>query len=458
MANIEELKKERTLLFSDLFAGKTPKRVPVSNPMAIEACATYCGASVAETYWDHARIEEVLDKVGANFICDVGAGVGRRYPFYYQLLDAKPFIMSSSGHMQHPNVHGMETEDYDYLIKSPLDCIIERILPRLYRALDTTPELKMLALAKAQKAQYDDFGATGAIGAKLAAKYGYASVPGGATTAPFDFLADFFRSFTSINGDLRRYPEKVILACEALTPLLVKKGQIVGPPPKFGSTVIPLHMGPFLQTKDFEKFYWPSLKKQVEMLTEMGINVQLFVEDDYTRFLDYLQELPANTILRFEYGDPKLFTEKLGKKFIISGFYPISILHEGTQEQALDAVKKLLDTVMPRSRFWFNPDKGPMDTHGNFNENMKVVLEYVYEHGNYDNSDSDGTLFEKPNHCMEVIAQIDKDLSANSKYFNNWEDYISKHPEIAMRKEPAVKRKMMMAENQAYNFIINLCS
>jgi hypothetical protein len=458
MGTAEELKKERTQLFSDLFAGKIPQRVPVSNSMAIEASANYCGVSIAETNWDHVKIEQVLDRVGSDFISDVGVGFGRRYPFYYQVLGSRPFVMSSTGHMQHPEVYGMEPEDYDELIRSPLDCIVDRILPKLYSELDTAPELRMLAFAKAEKAQYDDLQATGVILGKLSAKYGYASVPGGATTAPFDFLADFFRSFTHINGDLRRYPEKVIQACESLTPLLVKKGQIVGPPPKFAQTIIPLHMGPFLRTKDFEKFYWPSLKNQVEMLTEMGINVHLFVESDYTRFLDYLQELPENTILRFEYGDPKLFSEKLGKKFIISGFYPISLLHESTKERCLDEAKKLLDTVMPNCRYWFNQDKSPMDTHGNFNENTKAVLEYVYEHGKYDHPDGDGALFEKPNRCAEIIAKIDKDLSANSKYFNNWDDYVAKHPQIAERKEPAVKRKMMMAENQAYSFIINLCS
>jgi hypothetical protein len=264
------------------------------------------------------------------------------------------------------------------------------------------------------------------------------------------------RSFTSINGDLRRCPEKVLLACESLTPLLVKRGQIAGPQPKFGSSFIPLHMGSFLQTRDFEKFYWPSLKKQVEMLTEMGMNVQLFLEDDYTRFLDHLQDLPPNTILRFEYGDPKLVAEKLGKKFVISGFYPISIVHGGTKEQALDAVKKLLDTVMPRSRYWFGPDKGPMDIHGNFSENMKAVFDYVREHAHYDNPDGDGTLFEKPNRCAEIIGEIDKDFSANSRYFNNWEDYVAKHPELAARKEPAVKRKMMASENRMFEFIMRL--
>ena len=457
--NAEELKKERTLLYSDMYSGKTPKRMAVSNSMQLEACATYAGVSIAEANWDPVKIEEVLDKVGGDFKGDTGAGVGRRYPFFYQILDAKPFVMSSTGHMQHPNVHGMEPEDYDALIKSPYDCIMERILPRLYRALDTTPEKKMLTLAKAFKANADDAATIGGISGKLSAKYGFASVPGGATTAPFDFLADFFRSFTGINGDLRRYPEKVIQACDALLPLLIKKGQLPGNP-KFGAVSIPLHMGPFLQTKDFDKFYWPSLKKQVETLTEMGITVSLFVEDDYTRFIDHLQDLPENTILRFEYGDPKLFTEKLGKKFVISGFFPLSVIHEGTKQQCLDEVKKFLDIVMPRARkAYFTPDKGAMDTHGNFVENMKAVQEYVLEHAHYDNPEGDGTLFEKlPNRSAEIIAKIDKDLSANSKYFTNWEDYLSEHPALAQRKEAAVRRKMTMNENQMYNFIINLCS
>ena len=459
MSDVEELKKERIQIYSDLYSGKTPKRLLVGNPMQLEASAAYAGIPIAEANWDPAKKEEAVSKVAADFKGDTGPAINRRYALYFQLLGARTFIMASTGYLQHPDVHGMEPEDYDALIKSPYDCIMERILPRLYRELDTTPEKKMLALAKALKANADEAAAVGAINGRLAAKYGYPGLPGSQTTAPFDFLADFFRSFKGINGDLRRYPEKVIEACDALLPLQVKKGQIAARP-KFGATSIPLHMGPFLNTKDFEKFYWPSLKKLIETLTEMGITVSVFCEHDFTRFLDHLQDLPANTILRFEYGDPKLFTEKLGKKFVLSGLFPLSSIHEKTKEQCLDDVKRFLDIVMPRSHlFYFSPNKEAMDIHGNFVENMKAVQEYILEHAHYDNPEGDGTLFEKlPNRSTEIVAKIDKDLSANSKYFTNWEDYLGSHPELAARKEPVVQQRVMAQENQMFNFIINICS
>ncbi len=58
----------------------------------------------------------------------------------------------------------------------------------------------------------------------------------------------------------------------------------------------------------------------------MGIHCQLFCEDNWDRYLDYLYELSTDTRLMFEYGDPKLIKEKLGKKHIITGLDPVTIL------------------------------------------------------------------------------------------------------------------------------------
>ena len=45
----------------------------------------------------------------------------------------------------------------------------------------------------------------------------------------------------------------------------------------------------------------------------------IFLEGDWTCFIDYLQELPQGT--RFtEYGDPRKFKDKLGKKMVLAVF------------------------------------------------------------------------------------------------------------------------------------------
>jgi hypothetical protein len=241
-----------------------------------------------------------------------------------------------------------------------------------------------MALAKAMRAQSDDLAYLGTIRAKMIAKYGFATMGAVLTEAPFDFMSDFLRSFKGISGDVRRYPDKVAAACEAVLPLMIKKGTLPNPS-LLGYTFIPLHMAPYLRDKDFAALYWPTFKKLVETLAGMGQNVQLFVEHDWTRYLDYLYELPANTIMRFEYGDAKLVKEKLGKKHIISGFYPVTMLQTATKQQCVDKAKELFDILAPGGRYWWQADKSIINMEANspVAENLRAVLEYVHESGTY---------------------------------------------------------------------------
>ncbi|KPU43732.1 uroporphyrinogen decarboxylase (URO-D) [Oxobacter pfennigii] len=457
MSDAVSLSNERTQMYKDLYRGNVPTRIPVSSAFTLDAMILYAGMDIAEIYWDMTKAEAVFDKVCQDFFSDSMPGGTRRYPSFYQLLGSKPFIMGSTGTMQHPNVMGMGPEEYDEFIASPYDCIIEKILPRLYTELDSDPFSRALALAKAARAHGEEMATTGMIAGKMRAKYGFAAIPGNATTAPYDFMADFFRSFTGISKDIRRIPDKVVEACDAITPILIKKGKI---PVKseYGVTVIPLHMAPYMRTQDFEKFWWPSFKKQVDTLSEMGINVSLFVEHDFMRYLDHLYELPENTIMRFEYGDPKLVKEKLGKKHIISGFYPLMLLHTGTKEQCIDKAKELLDILAPGGHFMFDFDKNAFDLSGNIVENLKAVQEYVYLNGRYSEAERAGNTEPKPrvNRTDEIIAEIDANM--NSKYFSTWSQYKEKHTELFERLHSVAAPKIEKFEDVMFNFIINLCS
>lgn len=390
MTDVTALQNERTQIFRDLFSGKTPKRVPVSASMGVEFCIDYAGLNLAETLWDTAKFEQVFDKTCSDFFSDSFPATALRIPSWYQILGSKPIVMSSSGFMQHPEVEGLYPEDYDEFIASPYDCIIEKVLPRLYTELDTeNPHQKALILAKAMRAHLDEMSNVGMLKAKMVAKYGLSTIPAGQsagmTEAPYDFLADFLRGFKGISKDIKRLPDKVVAACDAITPLMLKKGIPAVPDLVDGQTFIPLHMAPYMREKDFEKFYWPSFKQLIEGLHAAGQGVQLFVEHDWTRFLDYLNELPENTVMRIEFGDPKLFKEKLGKKHILAGFYPVTLLQTGTKQQCIDKAKELLDVLAPGGRYWFTTDKSLLatDKEGKIADNLKAVLQYVYENGAY---------------------------------------------------------------------------
>ncbi|SNS06739.1 Uroporphyrinogen decarboxylase (URO-D) [Anaerovirgula multivorans] len=384
--DVKALQEERTQLFKDVFDGKIPKRVPVSPSLTIEFAIQYAGKDLAEVQWDYQLLEEVYEKVCQDFVSDTNpAAMNLRNPIFYKLLGARNFVMSSGGFMQHPEIHGLEAEEYDDFIASPYDCIMEKILPRIYTELNESPGKRSIAFGKAFKAYYDElFAALGVIG-KLTDKYGYSPLGGIEllTEAPFDFVADQLRGFKGITGDLRRCPDKVEAACEAALPLMLKQGTPNHPPSKYGAAFIPLHMAPYIRPKDFEKFYWPTFKKLVDGLADKGQPSMLFVEHDWMRYIDYLYELPENTRMWFEYGDPKLVKEKLGKKHIITGFYPIGLLKTGTKQQCIDKAKELIDILAPGGKYYFGFDKGVITADSVNVDNLKAVLEYVAENANY---------------------------------------------------------------------------
>lgn len=375
--------QEKTQLFKDLYDGKIPKRVPIGARLSLEFAIQYAGLDLMETQWN-SQIEEALDKICQDFTFDLFPVNALRYPSFYQILGSRNFIMGSGGFLQHPDVEGLEQDEYDEFIASPFDCIVEKVLPRLYTALDTDPNNKAMTLAKAFKAHADEFGNFRAVSAKLSQKYGFAELPGmpGMTEAPFDFLADLLRGFRGASTDIRRIPDKVEAAVEALIPILIKTGL----PPvrtKYSATFIPLHMAPYMRPKDFERFYWPSFKKVVDALAEAGQSAFIFAEHDWMRYLDYLYELPENTRIMFEFGDPKLAKEKLGKKHILTGFYPVTLLKTGTKQECVDKAKEIIDVMAPGGKYYFAFDKTPITLDSVNVENLQAVLDYVATQTNY---------------------------------------------------------------------------
>lgn len=384
MADIKKLQEERTQLFKDLFDGKIPKRVPISVNFPLEFSIQYAGKDLAKAQWDTSMLGEIFEKICKNFISDVLPVQALRFPVYYKMLGARNFIMSSSGFLQHPEVSGLEAGEYDKFIKSPYNCIMEKVLPRIYTELNTDPVQRSLVMAKAFKAFYDELNNVTVIYEKLIEKYGYSSFgnTNGFIEAPFDFMSDQLRGFKGMTGDIRRRPDKVAAACEAVTPILVKGG-IPASPSKYAGTFIPLHMAPYIRTKDFEKLYWPSFKREVEELAAAGQPSLLFVENDWTRYVDYLYELPENTRMWFEYGDPKFMKEKLGKKHILTGFYPISMLKTGTKQECIDKAKELVDILAPGGKYMFGFDKAIITADSIKIENLQAVLEYVAKNADY---------------------------------------------------------------------------
>lgn len=386
MTTPKELQQERYELFDDLFTGKIPKRVPlghyVFNPFAIQ----FAGYDLFKTQWDDQLLAEACDIFCQHVFTDtvpVGSVV---MPYPYQVLQARSYKISEIGFMQHPEIAGMEPDLYEKFIKDPYNVILENILPTLFPALDTDPVTKSLNMAKGLMAWQQQAAAVRKVQTDAIEKYGYLKAPAGADAGgikcPLDFIADFIRGFTGVLNDCKRYKSQLEEACEAVLPLLIKRATPVKPH-YLGTTSITTHMPGFMNTKDFERFYYPTFKKMIDTFAESGMGVRVFCEGNWARYLDHLHELPANVRLRFEYADPKTVKEKLGDKQIISGFYPFSLLQIASKEKVIDEAKKLVDILAPGGHYYFEFDKSAITCQGNTKENMIALSDYLRDNTNY---------------------------------------------------------------------------
>ena len=398
MSDIQKLKEERYQNLISIYTGKMPSRVPLHTSLSFEACVEYArmkgvipaDKSLREISWETETWFEIFEPVNEDFFSDSATGAGAfRFPLLYQILDARCINMSSTGVMQHPEVHSLEPEEYDEFIKDPFYYMSEVLMPRLYPALDTTPGRRAMKLAQAVKANADQTAVLGGVMGKINEKFGFAGIPGGRSTAPFDFLADFLRSFTGISKDIRRYPDKVIAACDALVPLMLRESfgrRTAQQLPEYFRSNIPLHMGSFLNEKHFEKFWWPSFKDLMDKLVEggPGHGVDIFVEDDWMRHMDFLKDLNGCIRMQFEYGDEKFVKEKLsGTSHVITGFFPVNTLIYGKKQDVIDKAKYQMDILAPGGGYIMGFDKGLMHMNEQIAENLRTLGDFVREYGVY---------------------------------------------------------------------------
>ncbi|MCR4400982.1 MAG: uroporphyrinogen decarboxylase [Syntrophomonadaceae bacterium] len=369
--------------FTKAVSLEVPDRIPVEVIFDATFCIQYAGYPLTEGTWDISKAGAAVEKCFADFEFDYCRNFTFRSPHFYKALGARTFVQSKEGYMQHPEVHGLEPEEYREFIERPFACLVEKILPRLYTELDQPKPYNMVAMAKAIHVANSVVGRYRDMQISVADRYGVPMVTSGAIEAPMDFIADFIRGFSGISIDIRRCPDEVEAACEVAMQLMIKKGMMVKP----GITsqiFIPLHMPAFLREQHFARFYWPTFKKMVTTLADAGHYFYIFFEGDWARYYDYLQELPAKRIVaKMEYGVPKLAKEKLGKTMSITGFFPLSLLASGTQQDCVNKAAELVDALAAGGGYLFSTDKNCIALSDIRMENYNAVIEYLHKHGQY---------------------------------------------------------------------------
>jgi uroporphyrinogen-III decarboxylase len=212
---------------------------------------------------------------------------------------------------------------------------------------------------------------------------GVPAVWGGRSRAPFDFLGDTLRGTKGIMMDMFRRPEKLLEAMERVTPIIIDRSVAAADASGSPVVIITLHKGPggFMSNRQFETFYWPTLKKVMMGLIEEGLVPMPFAEGDYNPRLEIIRDMPRGTVIwHFETMDMARAKDVLGDNACIAGNVPTSILSTGTPDQVKEHCRRLIETCAPGGGYILTGassiDKGNPD-------NLRAMMDAAKEYGLY---------------------------------------------------------------------------
>ena len=380
---MSELQKQRNQLYIDLWEGKRPERVPVEVSASHDYALDYFGYSALTDMYDTDLTYELAEKMAQMYQGDTLPMAPTSQAAAYRYIKQAFMVPQSNGFFQHPNITAIELDEMPEFSKDPFKYIVETIQPRVFGILEDDPVYGQLKINIARDVIAKEY-----LGKpSLTDVYERQNV---CTTrilqwAPYDFIADYIRSFSTILTDMRRKPQWVLDACEAVADFEIKQMEMQrGPDPgKITIVSMPLHMAPYMRTKDVEKFYFPTYYKVVKAFQDLGFSVSTYAEEDWTPHLEIISELPGRCRLQFEKPTPQDVVDKVSNKHIFATLYPSSIFRTGTVQECVDKAKEYLDVLMPNGNYIFSPNKGMLRKNDVKVENVQAVIECVREYGKY---------------------------------------------------------------------------
>jgi uroporphyrinogen-III decarboxylase len=183
--------------------------------------------------------------------------------------------------------------------------------------------------------------------------------------------------------DLFRHPEKILDAVEALVPIMIRSAVMQAEKKICPIVYMPLHKGTkgFMSDKQFQKFYWPTLKKVMLGLIDQGLVPLAFAEGDYTERLEYIQDLPSGSVIwLFENMDMPTAKQMLKGTACIAGNVPVSLLCTGTPAEVKNSCRDLIENVGADGGYIL---AGAASMNEGNPDNLRAMMDAAKEFGRY---------------------------------------------------------------------------
>lgn len=383
--SVDELRLEREKRIKDAIELREPDRVPVTLNTGVFA-ARAAGLPSSAVFYDHNAYRQASRKLLLELEPDMGGvGIAANAGTVLSLLDTKNYrwpggTLPSDADYQFVEGEYMKPDEYDIFINDPSDFILRYYFPRIYGILEpltkmppigalresgfpgflsflASPEFQQIAtrVKQAVEEQRRIAEETTQFTQHMErlgfpSQFSRGGMMSGVGGAPMDAIADLLRGMRGVMLDMYRCPDKLIAASEKVLNTRIANAVPADPewkglPQRGGG---PLHRGSdeFLSIKQFEKFYWPGLKRSTWASIELGYIVSHFYEGVWDKRLEYLLEFPkGKLIFHCERTDIFRAKEILGNHCCIQGGVPPALLTAGSPQDVDEYCKKLIKVI-----------------------------------------------------------------------------------------------------------------
>ena len=411
----EKAYKVRAQRMVDVFNLKEPDRVPVTLPVG-NLPLLMAGLNSHDAMYNIEKVVQATQKFNDKYSEELEyyAGAAATPARALEILDYKIYawpghgIPEDSPGWQYIEGEYMTPDEYDDLIRDPSDFWIRTYLPRVFGALEPlrvfqpftnitenvhtnqlTGPLSMPPVQAMLQKMIDAGNETRkvqqAAGASMGAgvAHGFPVVPSIFCKAPFDIIGDTLRGTQGIMYDMFRRPAKLLKALDVVADVMISN--VLKAPGADRAVMVgyPLHKGAdgWMSKKQFDTFYWPSLKKCMDAFIQEGLIQRHFAEGGFDTRLETVNVFPRGTVTwHFDRTDMFRAKEILGDNCCIQGNVPSSLVISGSAEDTKEYCRKLIEVCGKGGGFILTA--GCVGTDPKL-ENLRAMMAAVREYGVY---------------------------------------------------------------------------
>ena len=381
--NNEELYKYRIdLIRKSIAFEKTDRIAHISNAWLWKVHDA--GLTISEAFGDTANMEKAVVNHQETYNFDMLIDYGSRGPSaLYTFLEGDTFVVDEEkGYLSIKDDPIFELEEYDEMLADMNKFFWEKALPRKFKKLQgpLTKEdfMTMIGLYSASG------GYMMSIPEKMKNEYGLPSIPMmAAALASIEILCGG-RGIKGLSTDMRRGKDKVAKAVELFDQFFADPiaGMLMASPdgPDMNNpidTMCVLISHAFMNKKHWEAYYWPHLKKFIDICVRKKKQIYLFCEASMIRFAEYFEDIPKGVVaLHLENDDIYEVRKRLPNICLIGGMTS-ALLGNGTPQECVDGAKKLIDEIGRDGGFILSQNKMLSYKEDCIRENLKAVSEFV---------------------------------------------------------------------------------